>query len=130
MSLEVNEVTLVGNLVKDPELRDAGASKVVNFALGVNRSYKTKDGEKQSEANFFDVEAWGRLAEIVDDFGSKGRRVFVRGRLKQDTWEAEDGSNRSKIKVVAHSVDFIDGPKQEDAPAKSAGGKKVANEVF
>ncbi len=100
-------VVLVGNLTKDPETRSAGASSVVHFSMAVNRRTGSGDGKKE-EVSFFDVEAWGKTGEVVAKFMTKGRPLLVRGRLKQDRWQTPEGQQRSKIKIVAEEVQFLD----------------------
>ena len=104
-----NRVIIAGNLVRDPQLRTAGSSQVASFGLAVNRTWKDRDGQKQEEVTFVDIECWGRTAELVSQYLSKGRGCLVEGRLKLDVWEDKDGNKRSKLKVVAESVQFIGG---------------------
>lgn len=103
-----NSVTLLGNLTRDPELKTlASGGAVANFGLAVNRRWKT-DGETKEETTFVDCEAWGRTAELIGQYLTKGSACLVQGRLKYDTWEDKDGSRRSRLKVVAEQVQFID----------------------
>lgn len=114
MSLNLNHVTLAGNLTRDPEVRFlANEQAVASFGLAINRRYKGKDGEKKEEATFVDCEAWGRTAELVGQYLTKGSPAYVEGRLKLDQWEDKDGQKRSKLKVVADSVQFL-GSKAKD----------------
>ena len=115
-----NKTIIAGHLTRDPETRQAGSSSVCSFSIAVGRKFKGKDGQMQEETSFIDVEAWGKTGELVAQYLSKGSACLVDGRLKQDTWE-QDGNKRSKIKVVAESVQFLGGkgePKQ-DKPAPS-----------
>lgn len=102
-----NKVILVGNLTRDVELRQAGSSQVGNIGLAVNRKYKTAAGERQEETTFVDCEAWGKTAEVIAQYFSKGRPILIEGRLKLDTWQDSDGGNRSKLKVVVESFEFV-----------------------
>jgi single-strand DNA-binding protein len=97
----------MGNLTRDVELKEIGDTHVANFGIAVNRSYKNREGETVEEVDYFDVEVWGRQAEICDEYLSKGRGVLVDGRLKQDRWEDDDGNKRSKVKVVGNIVVFL-----------------------
>ncbi len=111
MSLNLNKVMLAGNLTRDPEVRNTGKSQVANFGLAINRKYKSGD-EKKEETTFVDVECWGTTAEMVGQYLTKGRGAYIEGRLKLDTWEDKDTKQkRSKLKVVAELVQFLDGPK-------------------
>ncbi|GJQ30147.1 MAG: single-stranded DNA-binding protein [Phycisphaerae bacterium] len=103
-----NKVLLMGNLTRDVELKSiAGGQSVGNFGLAVNRRYTTQSGEKREEVTFIDCEAWGKTAENLAKFFSKGRPIFVEGRLKLDTWEKE-GQKHSKLRVVIESFEFVD----------------------
>ena len=104
-----NKVLLMGNLTRDIELKHIPSGMAVaNIGLAVNRRYKSKEGENREETTFVDCEAWGRTAEVMQQYLAKGRPVFIEGRLKLDTWQDKDGSNRSKLKVVVESFEFID----------------------
>ena len=108
--VSVNSVILAGNLTRDPEVRyTPSGSAVANFGLAINRTYRTRDGEKKEEVNFFDVETWGRQAETCGEYLKKGSPVLVEGRLKQDTWENRDGQKRSKVRIRAMRVQFLPG---------------------
>lgn len=129
MSFNYNKVFLAGNLTRDPQVRFfANERAVADFGLACNRRYKTADGQMKEEATFVDVEAWGRTAELVGQYLTKGRGCFVEGRLKLDSWEdKESGQKRSKLKVVADSVQFVDsrggqggGAAGDDAGSESA----------
>ena len=100
-----NEVTLVGNITKEPELRfTASGQAVTNFSLAVNRRWKAKDSNEWSEStSYFEVVCWGTLAENVAESVTKGSRVIVNGRLQQETWEV-DGQKRHAVKVIADEV--------------------------
>lgn len=110
MSFSYNRVMLAGNLTRDPQVRFfANERAVAEFGLAINRRYKTNDGQMKEETTFVDVEAWGRTAELVGQYLTKGRGCFVEGRLKLDSWEdKESGQKRSKLKVVADNVQFVD----------------------
>lgn len=101
-----NTATLVGNATRDPELRytPSGAS-VVTFGLAVNRRWMNRQtNEWEEETSFFDVKAWGTLAENVADSIEKGLRLVVTGRLEQRTWETDDGQKRSKVELIADDI--------------------------
>ncbi len=103
-----NKVLLMGNLTRDIELKSiAGGQNVAKMGLAVNRRWTGQDGQQKEEVTFVDCEAWGKTAEILAKYLSKGKPVFVEGRLKLDTWE-KDGQKHSKMKVVVESFQFID----------------------
>lgn len=106
----LNRVLLIGRLTRTPELRyTPGGTPVTDLGLALNRSYTSQSGERREETCFIDVVVWGRQAENCHKYLSKGRQVFVEGRLKMDVWE-KDGQRRSKIQVVADNVQFLDSP--------------------
>lgn len=107
-----NKVILMGNLTRDPELKyTANKTAVCNVGLATNRAYTDQEGNVQEETTFVDLEAWGQLAETISKHLSKGRPVFIEGRLRQDRWQDNDGNNRSRMKVVVESFQFLDPPK-------------------
>ena len=110
MAGSVNRVFLMGNLTRDIELKHTPSDQsVATIGLAVNRTYKTRDGEKREETTFVDCEAWGRTAEVMSQYLSKGKPVFIEGRLKLDQWDdKETGKKRSKLKVVIDSFEFVD----------------------
>ncbi len=106
-----NKVLLMGNLTRDVELKNiAGNQSVAEIGLAVNRRFRTKEGEDREETTFVDCEAWGRTAEVMKQYLSKGRPVFIEGRLKLDQWTDKDGQKRSKMRVVIESFQFIGSP--------------------
>lgn len=109
MSLNLNKVMLAGNLTRDPQVRFfANERAVADFGLAINRRYKTNDGQQKEETTFVDVECWGRTAELVGQYLTKGRGAYIEGRLKLDQWDdKESGQKRSKLKVVADTVQFL-----------------------
>jgi len=109
MARSVNQVIMMGNLTRDPELRQTPSGQsVVSFSLALNRSYKDQSGEWQEATDYIDVAAWGPLAERVAQYMTKGRRCLVQGRLQSRSWE-QDGQKRSKVEVLANDVTFLDG---------------------
>ena len=103
-----NHVALMGNLTKDPELKyTSGGAAVCNFGLAINSTYTDNDGEKQEDVTFIDIVCWNKLAEAVAEYLHKGSPAFVEGRLKQNSWETEDGQRRYKHEIIARSVQFL-----------------------
>ncbi len=108
----VNKVILVGNLGKDPEVRyTSGGQAVANLRIATSRSWTDKQsGQRKEETEWHDVEVWGKQAEQCGEYLSKGRQVYVEGRLKTDKWQdKQSGQERSKVKVVADTVRFLGG---------------------
>ncbi len=109
MARSFNQVILMGNLTRDPELRQTpNGQSVCSFSLALNRSYKGSDGNWQEATDYVDVVAWGPLGERVAQYVTKGRPVLVNGRLQSRSWEQE-GQKRSKVEVVAQDVTFLGG---------------------
>ncbi|MBA3685327.1 MAG: single-stranded DNA-binding protein [Planctomycetes bacterium] len=129
MSLQLNRVMLAGNLTRDPQVRFfANERAVADFGLAINRKYKANDGQLKEETTFVDVEAWGRTAELVGQYLTKGRGCYVEGRLRLDSWEdKESGQKRSKLKIVADNVQFLDSRGGQGGPGGDRGaGAPVA----
>ncbi|MEK6814087.1 MAG: single-stranded DNA-binding protein [Nitrospirota bacterium] len=115
-----NKVILMGNLTRDPEVRfTPQGTPVANFSVAVNRKYKQGD-ELKEEVGFFDVVVFGKQAENCGQYLAKGRSVLVEGRLQQRRWETDDGQKRSKVEVVAQSVQFLSPPGGGRGGAESA----------
>jgi len=120
MARSFNQVILMGNLTRDPELRSTpNGQSVCNFSLALNRSYKGSDGEWQEVTDYVDIVAWGPLGERVSQYLSKGRPCLVNGRLQSRSWEQE-GVKRSKVEVVASDVTFLGTPGGSNAASKPA----------
>lgn len=110
MARSFNQVVLMGNLTRDPELRTTpNGQSVCSFSLALNRSYKNASGEWQEATDYIDIVAWASLGERVAQYLSKGRPALVNGRLQSRNWE-QDGQKRSKVEVVAQDVTFLGGP--------------------
>ncbi len=114
MAGSFNKVILLGNLTRDVELRHTPSTNtaVANVGIAINRRWKTPEGEQRDEVTYIDCEAWGRTAEVMSQYLVKGRPVFIEGRLRLDSWQdKESGQNRSKLKVVIESFQFVDSGK-------------------
>ncbi|MHC4720876.1 MAG: single-stranded DNA-binding protein [Planctomycetota bacterium] len=107
----LNKVLLMGNLTRDPQLSYLPSqTAVVEFGLAVNRRWTGKDGDARQETCFVDCRAFGRQAENINKYLTKGRALFVEGRLTFDTWTAQDGTKRSKHRVTVENFQFLSGP--------------------
>jgi single-strand DNA-binding protein len=107
----LNKVMLIGNLTRDPEVRyTPKGTAVCDMAIAVNRRFLNETtGERQEEVTYLDIVLWGKQAELAGQYLSKGRPVFIEGRLQMDSWEDKaTGQKRSKIKIVAEGMQFID----------------------
>lgn len=112
----LNKVMLMGNLTRDPELRYTPNNiAVVGLGVAVNRRWRNQQGEQQDETTFVDCDAFGRTAEVINQYLKKGRPIFIEGRLKLDQWEDRDGNKRSKLKVVVDRFEFVDSRSDESS---------------
>ena len=103
----LNKVFLMGNLTRDPELRyTPSGSPVCEFGLAINRSYKTAAGEQRDEVCFVDIVMWGRRGVVISEYFTKGKPIFIEGRLQYDSWETAEG-RRSRLRVVADNFEFL-----------------------
>ncbi len=116
-----NKVILMGNLTRDPELRQTqSGTSVCRFSIAVNRSYNSQDGSLRDETCFVEIDCFGKSAENVAKYFSKGKPILVEGRLRQDTWEdKQTGQKRTKLMVVLERFEFIGSARDNGG---SAGG--------
>ena len=123
MAKSINQVILMGRLTRDPEQRTTTSGKIIaNFSIAVDR------GGQDDAADFFDITAWEKLGELVMQYLSKGRRVLVQGRLRQDSWDdKETGKKRSRVEVTATDVTFLDGPAGDSASAPAASAPRASS---
>jgi len=105
MSRGLNKVMLIGNLGRDPEMRYTPSGRpVTTYSVASSRSWKTADGETRSETEWFNIVAWGSLAEICNQYLQKGQQVYIEGRLQTRRWEDNEGNKRSTTEVVAREM--------------------------
>jgi len=118
MARSLNRVQLIGNLTRDPELRyTPNGTAVCSFGLATNRSWKTDAGEKHDEAEFHNIVAWNKLAELCSQFLVKGRKVYVEGRLATRTWTGQDGAQRNRTEIVISDMILLDSSRSTGVPA-------------
>ncbi len=116
----LNKVLLIGNLTKDPELRyTPNGVAVVNLRIAVNRRFRDKSGELKEDTCFITVTTWDRQAEICNQYLSKGRPVFVEGRLQSRSWETSDGQKRNTIEVRAERIQFLNSTRDAGSSAQA-----------
>lgn len=105
-----NKILLLGNLTRDPQLSyTPSQTAVVDFGLATNRRWTSQDGSQREETCFVDCRAFGRMAENINKFFSKGKPIFLEGRLTYDTWTAQDGTKRSRHRVTVENFQFLPG---------------------
>jgi single-strand DNA-binding protein len=108
----VNKVILIGNLGRDPELRyTQGGQAVANFTLATSERFANKSGEQQERTEWHRIVAWGKTGELCAQYLSKGRSVYIEGRLQTREWEDKEGQKRSTTEIVAQNVTFLGGPR-------------------
>jgi single-strand DNA-binding protein len=116
----VNKVILLGNLGKDPEVRNLErGAKVASFPLATNRVYKGQDGQKVEETEWHNVVLWGALADLAEKFLSKGRQVFIEGRIRTRNWEDKEGVKRYTTEIVGENMTFVGGREIGETPTPS-----------
>ena len=116
----LNRVLLIGNLTRDPEIRyTPKGTALTEIGLAINRVLSDEDGEKREEVTFVDLTLWGRLAEVTEKYLKKGSPVFIEGRLQLDSWDdKQTGQKRSRLRVVAESLQFLGGRTQGGGSAE------------
>lgn len=105
MAMSLNQAQIIGNLTKEPDVRQTpNGSTVATFTVATNYTWKDSNGQKQEKAEFHNIVAWGKLAEICQSYLNKGQKVYIQGRLQTRDWEAEDGSRRYKTEIIADNM--------------------------
>ena len=124
----VNKVILIGNLGRDPELRyTQGGQAVTNFTLATNERFSNREGEKQERTEWHRIVAWARTAELCAQYLSKGRTVYIEGRLQTREWEDKEGQKRRTTEIVANTVQFLGG--RGGGPGGDGAARLVAGEL-
>jgi single-strand DNA-binding protein len=107
--VSLNKVMVIGNVGNDPEMRFiANGNPVTSFRVAANRFYTTPEGERKQETDWFNVVTWNKLAEQCNQFLTKGRLVYLEGRLHNRSWEGQDGQKRTRTEIIASRVTFLD----------------------
>lgn len=121
--MNLNKVILTGRLTADPELRTtATGTHVVSFSIATNRNWTDKEGQRKEETEFHNIVAWGRQADVVDQFSKKGNLILIEGRLQTRSWEGNDGQKRRTTEIVAERIQL--GPRGSggtNSPPKADG---------
>ena len=115
MARGLNKVMVIGHLGRDPEMRYTPSGRpVTTFSVATSRSWTTSDGDRRSETEWFNIVAWGSLAEICKQYLNKGQQVYVEGRLQTRRWEDEEGNKRSTVEVVAREMIMLGDRRKDD----------------
>ncbi len=119
----LNKVTIIGNVGRDPESRfTPGGAQVTSFSVAVGRRYKDAAGNTQNETEWFNVVAWNKLAEVCNEYVTKGRKVYIEGRLQTRSWEGTDGAKKYKTEVIATEIAcLLDKRSHDDSDDNQAG---------
>ena len=115
MSRGLNKIMIIGRLGQDPEMRYTPSGRpLTKFQLAANRSWTTADGEKKTETEWFNIVAWGKLAEICNQYLNKGQQVYIEGRVHTRRWQDDDGANHSSMEVITKEMIMLDGRPGEE----------------
>ncbi|MBI4599822.1 single-stranded DNA-binding protein [Candidatus Uhrbacteria bacterium] len=119
--MDLNKVMIIGRLTKDPEGRATPAGQsVCSFSLATNRVYTDAQGQKQDKAEFHNIVAWGKLADICTQYLVKGKRIYIEGRLQTRDWVGQDGVRRYSTEVIAENMIMLDGPSGSGGGARES----------
>jgi single-strand DNA-binding protein len=119
----LNKVMIIGNLGRDPEMRyTPSGAPVTTFSVAVNRRWTSQDGQQQDETEWFNVVAWNKLAETCSQQLSKGRLVYVEGRLRTRSWDGQDGQKHYRTEIIASAVQFLDSARARGQDSAAASG--------
>ena len=122
MTRGLNKVMLIGRLGHEPEMRYTPSGRpLTKFQLAVNRSWNSADGEKKTETEWFNVVTWGKLAEICNQYLTKGKQVYIEGRLHTRQWQDEEGSNHSSVEVIAQEMLMLNSKSGDQDPEPAEG---------
>ena len=122
----VNKAILIGNLGRDPELRyTQNGQAVTNFSLATSESWTDKNGERSEKTEWHRIVAWAKTAELCAQYLSKGRTVYIEGRLQTRDWEDKEGVKRQTTEIVANTVQFLGGPRGEGGGGNQGGGSSA-----
>lgn len=118
--MDLNRATILGRLTRDPEVRTTPSGQAVaTIGLATNRVWKDQSGVKQERSEFHNCVLWGRLAEIAGQYLSKGRRLYVEGRLETRDWTGQDGVKRYRTEIIVENMIMLDGPRSMATPTAS-----------
>lgn len=121
--MNLNRATIIGNLTRDPEIKTTATGQTVaSFGVATNYTWKDASGQKQEKAEFHNIVAWGKLAEICGQYLGKGRKVYLEGRLQTREWEGKDGAKRNRTEIVCENMIMLD---RSNGPAAGAGAPRA-----
>jgi single-strand DNA-binding protein len=116
MAMSLNKAQLIGNLTRDPEVRQTpNGTTVATFSIATNFTWKDQSGQKQEKSEFHNIVAWGKLAEICGQYLNKGKKVYIEGRIQTRDWEGDDGVKRYKTEITAENMIMLGGRGEESS---------------
>lgn len=122
--MNLNKVFIIGNLTRDPELRTLPSGvAVTSFGVATNRTWKDKSGQKKEDVQFHNIVAFGKQAEIIKQYLSKGSSIFIEGRIQNRTWDAQDGTKRNRTEIIAERIQL--GPRKGASHDQPRGDQKA-----
>jgi len=125
----VNKIIIIGHLGRDPEMKYTPDGKAVTtFSVASSRKYKTAAGEQKEDTEWFNVSAWGKLADICNEYLTKGKQVYIEGRLKTRTYQAQNGETRFSIDVTCQEIQFLGGGQGQGEAAGAVAGAVSAED--
>ena len=126
----LNKVQLIGNVTATPEIKETpSGQKVASFSLATNRSYKDANGEKQDQAEYHNIVVWGKLADITEQYITKGKKLYIEGRIQTRSWDSDNGK-RYKTEIVVESLLMLSGGEAPTAPKSTQASPSMADEIF
>lgn len=126
----LNKVQLIGNVTAQPEIKETpSGQKVASFSLATNRVYKDANGEKQDQAEYHNIVVWGKLADITEQYITKGKKLYIEGRIQTRSWDSDSGK-RYKTEIVGESLLMLSGGDAPSAPKSDKASPAMADEIF
>ncbi len=126
--MDLNKVMLIGNVTADPELRTTpNGQNVVSFSIATNLQWTDQSGQRQSKAEFHNIVAWRKLADIIGQYVKKGTKIYLEGRLQTRSWDAQDGQKKYRTEIVADNMILLGSRQGDGAPAQSNNDDQVPN---
>jgi len=126
----LNKVQLIGNVTAQPEIKETpSGQKVASFSLATNRVYKDANGEKQDQAEYHNIVVWGKLADITEQYITKGKKLYIEGRIQTRSWDSDSGK-RYKTEIVGESLMMLSGGEAPSAPKSDKASPAMADEIF
>lgn len=125
----LNKVQLIGNVTATPEIKETpSGQKVASFSLATNRTYKDANGAKQDQAEYHNIVVWGKLADITEQYITKGKKLYIEGRIQTRSWETDSGK-RYKTEIVGESLLMLSGGETPPAPKSTQASPAIADEI-